>query len=420
MDLYISFFCQPNKAITCLVKYLSSKKDDGWAWSVLGQAYLDSKLQKSTSLSTACFKQASKLSGKVSDFIKDWSFLGPFVIGKIEVDGDPLEAYGGIWNVSASRYKKTVKFYSELIPGGEVTWQSVKQTRSGEELRISPQIDWNQLVNSLGSIAITEWQGWVLGEFAVNDNNQNILIQCLGVHTIYVDRTPVTGDVYRRNQFWFSVALSKGIHTIYIRLRTKAVQTFKCEIKLAASTFEVLQPSFLPDLIDGYLFSTYISLSIANYHSTKWMTDIRISLTSTGSSLKALYQNEHSFSIAPGQICPLIFQLNTDAAIVSYTCSGIIIKVKVSSSEGQQVIPLSLRCRRLGESFLFTFLDHDGSVQHAAAIPPVDGSTGLYPTLLTLHGTTVPPQNQADSYKRMVGGKFVFGFEKAWVLAPTR
>ncbi len=40
--------------------------------------------------------------------------------------------------------------------------------------------------------------------------------------------------------------------------------------------------------------------------------------------------------------------------------------------------------------------------------------------LLTLHGTTVPPQNQADSYKHMVDGKFIFGLEKAWTLAPTR
>ncbi len=40
--------------------------------------------------------------------------------------------------------------------------------------------------------------------------------------------------------------------------------------------------------------------------------------------------------------------------------------------------------------------------------------------LLTMHGTTVPPQNQADSYKHMVDGKFVFGLEHAWTLAPTR
>ena len=32
----------------------------------------------------------------------------------------------------------------------------------------------------------------------------------------------------------------------------------------------------------------------------------------------------------------------------------------------------------------------------------------------------VGAQNQADSYKRMVDGEFVYGVEKLWVLAPTR
>ena len=32
----------------------------------------------------------------------------------------------------------------------------------------------------------------------------------------------------------------------------------------------------------------------------------------------------------------------------------------------------------------------------------------------------MPPQNQADSYKRMEDGKWVFGIKNMWVLAPTR
>ena len=66
-------------------------------------------------------------------------------------------------------------------------------------------------------------------------------------------------------------------------------------------------------------------------------------------------------------------------------------------------------------------MDHDGSVQHASAIEPIGSCEGgECPTLLTLHGTTVPPQNQADSYKRMVGEKFQFGVQGMWLLAPTR
>ncbi|KAJ8309431.1 hypothetical protein KUTeg_014305 [Tegillarca granosa] len=71
--------------------------------------------------------------------------------------------------------------------------------------------------------------------------------------------------------------------------------------------------------------------------------------------------------------------------------------------------------------FCLLFLITDGSVQHAAAIQPIGGcELNRCPILLTLHGTTVPPQNQADSYKQMIGNKFVFGVEGTWVLAPTR
>ena len=151
-----------------------------------------------------------KLDGKISDYVTQWHFLGPFPIGKIEVDGDPVESFGGIQNVAKDRYKKNVKFFSEIVDNGEVSWQIYKQRTKDEMLQISPKVNWQDLVRSLGSMGITEWRGWLVGDFAVNDMNVNVIIQCHGVHTLYVDFTPVTGDVYRRNQFWFGVSLSKG------------------------------------------------------------------------------------------------------------------------------------------------------------------------------------------------------------------
>ena len=40
--------------------------------------------------------------------------------------------------------------------------------------------------------------------------------------------------------------------------------------------------------------------------------------------------------------------------------------------------------------------------------------------IITVDLLAVPPQNQADSYKRMENGKFVFGVEHLWLLAPSR
>ena len=73
------------------------------------------------------------------------------------------------------------------------------------------------------------------------------------------------------------------------------------------------------------------------------------------------------------------------------------------------------------ESFLFSFEDHDGSISIAAAVPPTrsrnvsstkecahdNSSSRLCPVVLSLHGTGVDVQMQADSYPTNLrrGGK---------------
>ena len=375
---------QIDKAIACHIEALQNDREDGWIWSSLGELYLrSSNVPKSSSLATTCFKQAVKLSGKVSHYVTLWHFLGPFVIGKIEVDGDPIETYGGIVNASRERYNKKFKAFSEYVPDGTITWSSYKVYSAQEPVRIVPQVNWNDLINSLGSIAITEWQGWTVGQIAINDNNQNVLIQCLGVHTLYIDDvlTPVTGDVYRRNQFWFSVSLDKGIHTVYIKHRTKQAQVFQCTLTTASSAYEILKPHFLPDLYDGHLFSNRITLPVSNYHSTKWLKISKISIAnqSIGKQLR-IEKFSEEVVIAPGQILPVNLVLRTekdeDAELqLIEQCEGdkaIHLSLRVNTNEGQQQFPLDLRCRKRHESFLFTFEDYDGSVQHGAAIEPID------------------------------------------------
>ena len=55
-------------------------------------------------MATVYFKQAAKISGKLSGHVSDWYFIGPFVIGKSEVDGDPVEFYDGIATLAEQRY----------------------------------------------------------------------------------------------------------------------------------------------------------------------------------------------------------------------------------------------------------------------------------------------------------------------------
>jgi hypothetical protein len=106
--------------------------------------------------------------------------------------------------------------------------------------------------------------------------------------------------------------------------------------------------------------------------------------------------------------CPLTFSLSVKAVVTN---------LLKSSSSVSFSVPLSFRCRRIKESFVFTFLDRDGSVSRAAAIaplpssahdektcashlsenfgPPRSGACGnLVPVVLSLHGTGVEPGNQ--------------------------
>ena len=49
------------------------------------------------------------------------------MIGKAEVDGDPVEWHGGIVNASRSKFNKKATYYSELVKGGEIHWRTLQQ-----------------------------------------------------------------------------------------------------------------------------------------------------------------------------------------------------------------------------------------------------------------------------------------------------
>lgn len=107
-----------------------------------------------------------------------------------------------------------------------------------------------------------------------------------------------------------------------------------------------------------------------------------------------LSAQDKAFAIAPGQVRPIKILLESkngkEQLADNGVCSDVKLVLKISTNKGpDQKIVLNLRCRKRSESFLFTFLDHDASVQHGAAIIPLTScSSGICPVLLTLHGTS--------------------------------
>ncbi|XP_055880964.1 uncharacterized protein LOC106057948 [Biomphalaria glabrata] len=411
--------------LLCLMIYLEKNADDAWAWSMSGMTF---DLRKQKQQGDYCFKQSIKLVGKHSDFVKEWHFIGPFGIGKTEFDGDPLAAFGGIQNASRFRFSShaSTKYNSELVFGGEITWSMIKQNEANEMVQVRPKVNWNDLVSSLGSMGITEWQGWVVGNIFVNEDNTLLSYQCLGVARCFIEKKPIAGDLYHRNQFWFPVTLSRGVHSIFIPLRSKVNANFQFSLMKSAS-FNILKPPFLPDVQKSYLPSNFfIPLPVSNLMAKNWLKIINVKVQKQAKGETLVASLAHTYNtIAPGQTKVVVISLElkdrTHGAQLTPTCTDIDLELKVQTSEGSENVALVLRCRNKGSSFLFTFLDHDGSVQHAAAVEPIGLCPDkICPVFLTLHGTTVPPQNQADSYKKMVRGEFEFGILKMWLLAPTR
>lgn len=197
-----------------------------------------------------------------------------------------------------------------------------------------------------------------------------------------------------------SVQLSRGIHTLQLRIRSTGPFTVACSIKLLETkqTFQVSSPAFLPHLVNGWLLSNFIPIPITNLHGSHWLKVTKVSLVKEASSSSQftvkMTAEDKAFTIAPGQVRPIRVVLEQKNRVEleheGNTCADVKMVLKISTNQGQdQKLAIMLRCRRISESFLFTFLDHDGSVQHAAAIAPLKGcASGICPVLLTLHGTS--------------------------------
>ena len=82
--------------------------------------------------------------------------------------------------------------------------------------------------------------------------------------------------------------------------------------------------------------------------------------------------------------------------------------LRVVDSKGvAQSLQIGLRCRKMTQSFVITYIDHDSSVASAAAVRPWEKcpEPAGCPVLLSLSGVGVNEMNQADSHKYIPKGE---------------
>ena len=228
------------------------------------------------------------------------------------------------------------------------------------------------------------------------------------------------------------------------------------------------------------------AISVTNAALT-WLDDVIVAAAgaTTGEPLVDLLpidrERERGPSLAPGQTLPIRFRMRLTAAGAAVAaaaaracargsgdcdrCVTFAVRVRaVSAVRGASTaattnrtaaaatrteeheqrrheleLPVTLRCRHARQSFLLTFVDHDGTVSTAAAIRPhgeprlcrAPASAAGCATVLSFSGVGTTPESHADAHKYVPpsrggggggsgGGEFVFGLRDAWVLVPER
>ena len=145
------------------------------------------------------------------------------------------------------------------------------------------------------------------------------------------------------------------------------------------------------------MFSNLISIPFTNHNPTKWLKITTLSLVSQteGPDISVHLDRQQTLIIAPGQTHSVIatfgFKDNNNT-LDSCPAKDIRGVLQLKSREGfKDEMPFTIRCRRRSQSFLFTFIDHDKSLQRAAVIFPIviekEDSVKSYPVMLTLHST---------------------------------
>lgn len=375
---------------------------------------------------------------------RSYDVIGPFPIGKNEVDGDPMAAVGGAfehWLHTASRRRGRVA--SELAPGGHVSWAAVRPTADGTLPLDWRSHGWQALVQSLGQRAVLEAQAWAMGGLAVKEDGHYTL-DCQGVHkaTLHasVGGPPVVvaGDLYRSAPHGgggFGVALRAGVYVLSLRARVVMQGAVKCRLAPARAPWFIAPPPLVPDVVladdaEPALCGGLVALPVRSTGAAGWLRGLEVSSADAG--VEAAVASRISVDVAPGQLMMLPVRLRLRPPAKLRCPFGARLDVRARSEAGE-ALSATVRvgggqCRKPSQSVVCTFADHDGAVSAAAVIRPLNGSlcdaAAGCPVLLSLHGTSIPVRDSADAYKHkpagVAGGDFTFGVDRMWVVAPTR
>jgi len=343
-------------------------------------------------------------------WMDDWHVIGPFPSGSRELGMDPFLSFD---DISKKEFDFEKSYPSELVDGGMISWKKIKSKNDGWVNVSFPDVRWQPLQDHHGWAGII-FKGWAIGEFSVEKSGK-YLAQCLSTSKFLINNQIVNGDIYADGYGWFLVDLSEGEHLIKIPLSGFESDSFKCHFKKPNDNFFILPgDTIVPDLLEGEIVSNYFSIPIINT-SNDWINKININIKKP----LELVSETIEVKIAPGQVYPIAIKLKNIEQYFEHCPLESTITIS-TNGENHQNHDFQIRCRKLDQSFRYTFIGQDGSVQYASARAPLRECEEDFlndqilkfscPVILTTHGAGVKAEGQAEAYSSK---------ENAWVLAPT-
>ncbi|KAG0312763.1 hypothetical protein BGZ99_009275 [Dissophora globulifera] len=383
-----------------------------------------------------------------------WQVLGPFPTGMREQDfgADPLEAFGGFRSLP---YDKDAKFPSELAKDGVVQWHTTEMDEQGWVHVLYPDIDWKFNQQFLGW-AFNQFQAWARTSFTVpescggDDGLCSVTLQCTNVGDFYVDNDRLSGDWYGYGLTRHTLRLQPGSqHTISVRVVHEVrifggityppPSQFMCEFvvvprSLAASDRHVTMVQVvkegsgsyvLMDAVDDILAGQYISVALRNAGPERVVVKSVAIARGSQQFKAALKDMNRPISLFPSTHRPIAILLERIGDSIDTLEFSLEFELETTSSDANvaenrrallETDLISIDRRTWGEPYKYTFLDVDGTVHYAAAIPPSDPSSqpaDSAPVLVALHGAGVEVAQSPfwlSEYQQR---------ERTWIVLPT-
>jgi predicted esterase len=176
-----------------------------------------------------------------------WYYLGPFIYGKTENDGNVLlscsssegNSLDSVFNTSTlssgknfftdpqqqQKIQKSLKYYSEVNVNGFVRWKPVQIRKNGDFVGQFTADHYTQLVeiqqhHLAGETSAMEFVGFAVGFFGSVQQDGVYVFETMSIHTIFFNNIPLSADQFGRG-YRVSVFLKKSSIPVRISVRVR-------------------------------------------------------------------------------------------------------------------------------------------------------------------------------------------------------